>query len=53
LQDAADYALTHDVISMCYYNSGEDEADGSWELTDGMESTFAALLASDWVARPA
>jgi hypothetical protein len=52
LRDAVDYALTHDVISMCYYNSGSDEPEGSWELTQGMQSTFAALLASDWVARP-
>lgn len=53
LQDAVDYALSHDVISMCYYNSGNDAVDGSWELTGEMESTFATLLASDWVARPA
>lgn len=51
LQDAADYALEHGVVSMSYYNSGENAPDGSWILTGAMESTFAGLLASDWVAR--
>jgi hypothetical protein len=51
LHDAADYALTHNVISMSYYNSGENAPDGPWTLTGEMESTFADLLSSDWVAR--
>lgn len=51
LQDAAHYALTHDVISMSYYNSGENAPDGSWVLAGEMESAFAELLASPWVAR--
>ena len=53
LRDAADYARTHNIVSMSYFNSGVDSPDGSWELTGQMESTFAALLASDWVVRPA
>jgi hypothetical protein len=53
LEDAAAYARSHNVISMSYYNSGENSPDGSWALTGLMESTFADLLASPWVARPA
>lgn len=51
LQDAANYARAHGVISMSYYNSGENAPDGSWVLSGEMETTFAGLLASPWVAR--
>ena len=51
LQDAAEYARTHHVISMSYYNSGENAPDGSWILTGEMEQAFAELLSSTWVAR--
>lgn len=53
LEDAAAYARSHNVISLSYYNSGENAPDGSWALTGLMESTFARLLASAWVAHPA
>lgn len=52
LRDAADYARTHNIVSMSYFNSGVDSPDGSWELRSGAEDAFAELLASDWVARP-
>ncbi|GAB6985669.1 hypothetical protein [Nocardioides pyridinolyticus] len=51
LRDAAEYALTHGVISMSYYNSGDNAPDGSWALAGAMEAAFADLLASTWVAR--
>ena len=51
LEDAADYALSHNVISMSYYNSGENAPDGPWVLSGAMESAFAGLLSSSWVAR--
>lgn len=53
LEDATAYARSHNVMSMSYYNSGENSPDGSWALTGLMESTFADLLSSPWVARPA
>ena len=52
LRQAADYARTHDIVSMSYFNSGVGAEDGSWELKDGAELAFAELLAADWVARP-
>ena len=52
LRDAVDYARSHHVISMSYYNSDLNTPDGTWELAGEMESAFADLLASDWVARP-
>jgi hypothetical protein len=52
LRDAADYARTHNVVSMSYFNSGVGSQDGSWRLTGSTEEAFAELLAADWVARP-
>jgi hypothetical protein len=52
LRDAADYARTHNIVSMSYFNSGENSPEGSWELRGETEQAFAELLASDWVARP-
>jgi hypothetical protein len=51
LHDAAEYARTHNVVSMSYFNSGVQSPDGSWALSGSSEQTFAELLASDWVAR--
>ncbi|WP_210649100.1 hypothetical protein [Nocardioides sp. SYSU D00065] len=53
IRDAADYARTHGVVSLSYYNSRTSGPEGSWELTEPMESAFAEQLASAWVARPA
>jgi len=52
LRDAADYARTHDIVSMSYFNSGQNSPDGSTELYGPAEQTFAELLGSTWVARP-
>jgi hypothetical protein len=52
LRDAADYARSHNVISMSYFNSAVDAVDGTWELSGETEAAFAELLASEWVARP-
>lgn len=52
LQDAFDYARTHNVVSMSYFNSSLNSPDGSWELSGDTERAFARLLKSDWVARP-
>lgn len=52
LRDAADYARSHNIVSMSYFNSGVNSPEGSVELRGGTEETFAELLASDWVARP-
>ena len=51
LRDAADYARTHNIVSMSYFNSSVDAQGGTWALRGGTEDTFASLLASDWVAR--
>ena len=53
LRDAAEYARTHNIVSMSYFNSDLNAPDGSWELSGGAEQAFAELLASDWVARTA
>ena len=52
LRDAADYARSHNIVSMSYYNSGKNSPDGSWALQGDTEQAFAELLASHWVARP-
>jgi hypothetical protein len=52
LRDAAEYARSHSVVSMSYFNSDVHSPDGSLELSGETEETFAELLASDWVARP-
>jgi hypothetical protein len=52
LRDAAEYARTHNIVSMSYFNSGVDSPDGSWALQGETERAFAELLAADWVARP-
>ena len=52
LRDAAEYARTHNIVSMSYFNSGVDSPDGSWELRGTTEEAFAELLASEWVVRP-
>jgi hypothetical protein len=52
LRDAAEYARTHNIVSMSYFNSGVGSPDGSWELRGATEQVFAELLASDWVVRP-
>jgi hypothetical protein len=52
LRDAAQYARTHNIVSMSYFNSGVDSPEGSYALRGETERTFAELLASDWVARP-
>ena len=52
LRDAADYARTHNVVSMSYFNSDINSPEGPWELQGETEEAFAELLASDWVARP-
>ena len=51
LYDAAEHARAHGVISMSYFNSGENAPDGSYVLAGEMESAFAGLLSSPWVAR--
>lgn len=52
LRDAADYARTHTIVSMSYFNSGLNSPDGSVELEGETEQVFAELLDSPWVARP-
>ena len=52
LVDAVDYARTHNVVSMSYYNSSLNSPHGSWELTGLAERTFARLLKEPWVVRP-
>ncbi len=52
LRDAAEYARTHNIVSMSYFNSGLNSPDGSWALRGETEHAFAQLLRSDWVARP-
>lgn len=52
LRDAAEHARAHNVVSMSYFNSSVGARDGSWELTEEMERTFADLLGSAWVERP-
>ena len=52
MRDAADYARTHNIVSMSYFNSGVDSPDGSWALRGATEAAFAELLASEWVVRP-
>jgi hypothetical protein len=52
LRDAAEYARTHGIVSMSYFNSGVGARDGSWRLTGAAEQAFAELLTADWVARP-
>jgi hypothetical protein len=51
LRDAAEYARTHNIVSMSYFNSGVGAQDGSWRLSGATELAFAELLASDWIAR--
>jgi hypothetical protein len=52
LRDAAEYARTHNIVSMSYFNSGVESPEGTWALIGETERAFAELLASDWVARP-
>jgi hypothetical protein len=52
LLEAFDYARSHNVISMSYFNSRVNSPGGSWELSAEPERTFARLLASRWVVRP-
>jgi hypothetical protein len=52
LRDAADYALSHNIVSMSYFNSAQNSPEGTWALQGQTEEAFAELLASDWVARP-
>ena len=52
LRDAAEYARTHNIVSMSYFNSGVHAPDGTLELSGETEQAFADLLGSDWVARP-
>lgn len=52
MRDTAEYARTHDIVSLSYFNSGVNSPDGPWTLTGETERAFAELLASDWVARP-
>jgi hypothetical protein len=52
MREAAEYARTHHIISMSYFNSAIGSPEGSWELSGETETTFAELLASSWVARP-
>jgi len=40
-------------VTKVNFNSGEDSLEGSYALRGETEQTFADLLASDWVARPA
>lgn len=51
LRDAADYARTHNIVAMSYFNSDVNSPDGRWTLSGRTEQAFAELLASDWVAR--
>lgn len=53
LRDAALYAREHNIVSMSYFNSAHNATEGTWELRGNTEQTFADLLASDWVVRPA
>ena len=53
LRDAAEYARTHQIVSMSYFNSGIGSDDGTWELEGQTERAFARLLTEDWVFRPA
>jgi hypothetical protein len=52
VRDAAEYARTHNIVSMSYFNSGVHSPDGSLALHGGTERVFAEMLSSDWVARP-
>ncbi|MGI8523660.1 MAG: hypothetical protein ACR2K3_10190 [Nocardioides sp.] len=52
LREAADYARSHNVVSLSYFNSAANSPEGSWELQGAAERTFAELLASVWVTRP-
>ena len=52
LRDAAEYARGHNIVSMSYFNSGQNSPDGSWVLGGERERAFAELLGSDWVTRP-
>lgn len=52
LRDAAEYARTHNVVSLSYFNSGVNAPDGTLEIRGEAEATFAELLGSDWVVRP-
>lgn len=53
VRDAAEYARTHNIVSMSYFNSSANTEEGTWALEGGTEEAFGKLLASDWVARPA
>jgi hypothetical protein len=53
LKDAVDYARTHNVVSMSYFNSRMNSPQGSWELAGPAERAFARLLKQPWVTRPA
>jgi hypothetical protein len=53
LRDAAEYARSHNFVSMSYFNSITNSPDGSYALRGQTEQAFAELLASDWVARVA
>ncbi len=52
LRHAVDYARSHNIVSMSYFNSGVGASDGTWRLSRRMEKAFAELLAADWVVRP-
>jgi hypothetical protein len=52
LRDAVEYARTHNVVSMSYFNSRLNSPDGSFELKGQTEVLFARLLKSPWVSRP-
>lgn len=52
VREAADYARTHNIVSMSYFNSSLNSPEGSVRLRGPAEHAFAELLASDWVARP-
>jgi hypothetical protein len=53
LRDAAEFGREHQFVSMSYFNSHVNSPDGTWALQGETEETFAELLASDWVCRPA
>jgi hypothetical protein len=52
LRDAAEYARSHGIVSMSYFNSGVHAPDGTLELSGETEQVFGELLSCDWVARP-
>lgn len=52
MRDAVEYARSHNIVSMSYFNSHLNSVDGTWELTGETERAFAGLLTSPWVARP-